>query len=106
MNRKFVVILKGPGNKDLFFDEHSISIWGRVPRDIYMLWLKKEVDHLPTSLVIQAPHVVNNDFSILFKIQDKTDRVLFESQPINLHLHSMNDIFKLVALAESKSNLR
>jgi hypothetical protein len=68
-----------------------------------MLWAQKNVDHLPTSILIDAPHVVKNDFDVKFVIENKLNRVcVYESEPFYLNVHSMNNQFKIVDLERSK----
>jgi hypothetical protein len=62
MDRRSVVIVKAPSDNDIFFDNHSILIHGRIPGGSEVSWCKQNVYHLPTSVLIHVPDAVRGDF--------------------------------------------
>jgi hypothetical protein len=101
MDKRIVVIVKAPSDNDMFFDNHTILIRGRIPGGNEESWYQQNVDYLPTSVLINVPDDVHGVFHIKFVIEDKLNSVaVFESsEPLYLTIRTMQNRFKFVELA-------
>jgi hypothetical protein len=100
MDRKIVIILKAPMDNDMFFNNHSLVIHGRIPGDNEVLWYKQDIDHMPSSVVINVPGDVQGDFYLKFTVEDKSvGIVLYQSgAPLYLTMQTMKNRYKCVVL--------
>jgi hypothetical protein len=71
-----------------------------VPGDNEVLWYKQDIDHMPSSVVINVPGDVQGDFYLKFTVEDKSvGIVLYQSgAPLYLTMQTMKNRYKCVVL--------
>ncbi len=55
MDKKFVIILKPSGNRDLFFDHQVVHVQDSPPGRDRENWVEEDINYLPVSIVVTVP---------------------------------------------------
>ena len=80
MDKKFVLILKPPGNNDIFFGHHVVRVQGGGPGENKQQWLQKDITFLPIAIIVSVPDDISGHFSIRITIENKfTGIIHYES---------------------------
>jgi hypothetical protein len=71
MDKKFIIILKPSGNRDLVFDHYVVHVQGSPPGQDRENYVEQDITYLPVSIVVTVPDQLQGYFSFKTIVKDK-----------------------------------